>query len=154
MDTSKIASRGVPLLFWWFMIVSQHPGGTMTAATQGPFATQAQCDWGRQQIGVTGQQHLEFAFDVHHHQHVELVAARHAAHAADPVVERNHAAAERDAVAAGVDRLLPGDENERHGTEMRVGRPGGEVERPRPERAQADPGLAAEPPMAGLAFGR
>jgi len=53
MSMIKVMSRGLPLLFWWFMVVSQHPGGTLTAATQGPFATQAQCDWGRQQIGVT-----------------------------------------------------------------------------------------------------
>ena len=44
---------GATIPFWWFMVVSQHPGGTLTATTQGPFVTQAQCDWGRQQIGVT-----------------------------------------------------------------------------------------------------
>src|SRR5262245_65438472 len=53
MDKSKLARRGVTVAVSWFMIVSQHPGGTLTAATQGPFATQAQCDWARQQIGVT-----------------------------------------------------------------------------------------------------
>jgi len=39
-------------LFWWFMVVSQHPNGTLTAATQGlrePGAVRL----GRQQIGVT-----------------------------------------------------------------------------------------------------
>jgi hypothetical protein len=34
------------------MMVSQYPGGTLSAATQGPFTSQAQCEWGRQQIGV------------------------------------------------------------------------------------------------------
>jgi hypothetical protein len=34
------------------MIVSQYPGGTLSAVTQGPFGTQAQCEWGRQQVGV------------------------------------------------------------------------------------------------------
>jgi len=38
--------------FWWFMVVSQYPGGTLSAGTQGPFVTQAQCEWGRQQVGV------------------------------------------------------------------------------------------------------
>ena len=45
--------RTAIVAFWWFMIVSQYPGGTLSAATQGPFGTQAQCEWGRQQIGVT-----------------------------------------------------------------------------------------------------
>src|SRR4029450_1945652 len=29
--------HGTIVLFWWFMIVSQYPGGTLSAATQGPF---------------------------------------------------------------------------------------------------------------------
>jgi len=45
--------HGTIVLFWWFMIVSQYPGGTLSAATQGPFGTQAQCEWGRQQVGLT-----------------------------------------------------------------------------------------------------
>ena len=53
MDKSKRVRRGAAVAFWGFMIVSQHPGGTLTASTQGPFAIQAQCEWGRQQIGVT-----------------------------------------------------------------------------------------------------
>jgi hypothetical protein len=53
MEKSTRVRRGVAVAFWWFMIVSQHSGGTLTASTQGPFATQAQCDWARQQIGVT-----------------------------------------------------------------------------------------------------
>ena len=48
-----IARRTAIVAFWWFMIVTQHPGPTLSAATQGPFATQAQCEWGRQQIGVS-----------------------------------------------------------------------------------------------------
>jgi len=35
------------------MVVSQHPGMVLTVTTQGPFGTQAQCEWGRQQIAVT-----------------------------------------------------------------------------------------------------
>ena len=46
-------NAGVIVAFWWFMIVSQHPGGVLTAATQGPFGNQGQCVWGRQQIAVT-----------------------------------------------------------------------------------------------------
>src|SRR5256885_16752805 len=53
MRKSKGARRGVTVAFWWFMLVSQQPGGILTGATQGPFATQAQCEWGRQQVGVT-----------------------------------------------------------------------------------------------------
>ena len=52
MSKSGVASRGAAVLFWWFMVVSQHSGGTLAAATQGPFGTQAQCEWGRQQVGV------------------------------------------------------------------------------------------------------
>lgn len=47
-----IVRRTTIVTFWWFMIVSQFPGGTLSAATQGPFSTQAQCEWGRQQIGL------------------------------------------------------------------------------------------------------
>ena len=43
---------GVIVLFWRFMVVSQYSGGTLSTATQGPFGTQAQCEWGRQQVGV------------------------------------------------------------------------------------------------------
>src|SRR5881409_1804962 len=39
--------------FWWFMVVSQHPSGVLTAATQGPFSTKEQCEWGRKQIAAT-----------------------------------------------------------------------------------------------------
>lgn len=46
------AIRSTIVAFWWFMIVSQYPGGTLSAATQGPFGTQAQCEWGRQQVGA------------------------------------------------------------------------------------------------------
>ena len=46
------AKRKVIVLFWWFMLVTQQPGGALSAATQGPFATQAQCEWARQQVGV------------------------------------------------------------------------------------------------------
>ena len=53
MGKSRVVSRGATVAFWWFMVVSQHPGGILTTATQGPFATQAQCEWGRQQIAVT-----------------------------------------------------------------------------------------------------
>jgi hypothetical protein len=48
--TSK---RSATVAFWWFMVVSQTSGGGLTATTQGPFATQQQCEWGRQQIAVT-----------------------------------------------------------------------------------------------------
>ena len=34
-----VVKRTAIVTFWWFMIVSQHPGGTLTAATQGPFGT-------------------------------------------------------------------------------------------------------------------
>jgi hypothetical protein len=44
--------RSAIVAFWWFMVVTQYSGGALSAATQGPFGTQAQCDWGRQQIGV------------------------------------------------------------------------------------------------------
>jgi len=53
MRKSKGVRRGVTVAFWWFMLVSQQPNQVLTAATQGPFVTQAQCEWGRQQIGVT-----------------------------------------------------------------------------------------------------
>jgi hypothetical protein len=45
--------RGAVVTFWWFMVVSQHPSGVLTAATQGPFSTKEQCEWGRQQIPAT-----------------------------------------------------------------------------------------------------
>ena len=44
--------RSAIVAFWWFMVVTQYPGQALSAATQGPFGTQAQCDWGRQQIGA------------------------------------------------------------------------------------------------------
>jgi hypothetical protein len=44
---------------------------------------------------VAGEQRLELALHVDHHQRVELVAAGHAAHAADAVVEGDEAAGER-----------------------------------------------------------
>ena len=47
-----MASRSAIVAFWWFMVVTQYSGGALSAATQGPFATQAQCEWGRQQVGV------------------------------------------------------------------------------------------------------
>jgi len=53
MGKSRIVGRGVTVAFWWFMVVSQHPGMVLTASTQGPFGTQAQCEWGRRQIAVT-----------------------------------------------------------------------------------------------------
>jgi hypothetical protein len=53
MGRSDFVRRGAIVAFWWFMVVSQHPGGVLSAATQGPFGTQAQCEWGRQQIAVT-----------------------------------------------------------------------------------------------------
>ena len=53
MGKRGFVRRGAIVAFWWFMVVSQHPGGVLTAATQGPFGTQAQCEWGRQQIAVT-----------------------------------------------------------------------------------------------------
>ena len=53
MGKSGFVRRGAIVAFWWFMVVSQHPVGVLTAATQGPFGTQAQCEWGRQQIAVT-----------------------------------------------------------------------------------------------------
>jgi hypothetical protein len=45
--------RRAIVAFWWFMVVSQHPSGVLTAATQGPFSTKEQCEWGRQQITAT-----------------------------------------------------------------------------------------------------
>lgn len=55
MGTKRFVRHGSSVAFWWFMVVSQHPGGALSAATQGPFATQAQCEWGRQQMaGATG----------------------------------------------------------------------------------------------------
>jgi hypothetical protein len=53
MNKRVIVRRGATVAFWWFMLVSQHPNGVLSAASQGPFASQAQCEWGRQQIGVT-----------------------------------------------------------------------------------------------------
>jgi len=53
MGKSKVVSRGATVAFWWFMVVSQHPGMVLTVTTQGPFGTQAQCEWDRQQIAVT-----------------------------------------------------------------------------------------------------
>jgi len=53
MGKSKVVSRGATVAFWWFMVVSQHPGMVLTVTTQGPFGTQAQCEWGRQQVAVT-----------------------------------------------------------------------------------------------------
>jgi hypothetical protein len=53
MGKSDFMRRGPIVAFWWFMVVSQHPGGVLTAATQGPFGTQPQCEWGRQQIAMT-----------------------------------------------------------------------------------------------------
>ena len=44
--------RSAIVLFWWFMVVSQYPGGTLSSTTQGPFSNQAQCEWGRQQVAV------------------------------------------------------------------------------------------------------
>ena len=44
-----VVKRSAIVAFGWFMIVSQYSGGTLSAATQGPFGTQAQCEWGRQQ---------------------------------------------------------------------------------------------------------
>ena len=41
MGRSGFVRRGAIVAFWWFMVVSQHPGGVLTAATQGPFGTQA-----------------------------------------------------------------------------------------------------------------
>jgi hypothetical protein len=52
-EEGRTLKRSVTVLFWWFMVVTQQPGGALSAATQGPFVTQAQCEWGRQQIGVT-----------------------------------------------------------------------------------------------------
>jgi hypothetical protein len=48
-----LVRRGAVVTFWWFMVVSQHPSGVLTAATQGPFSTKEQCEWGRQQIPAT-----------------------------------------------------------------------------------------------------
>jgi hypothetical protein len=53
MSASEVVRRGATVAFWWFMVVSQHPNGVLSATSQGPFASQAQCEWGRQQIGVT-----------------------------------------------------------------------------------------------------
>ena len=36
MGKSGFVRRGAAVAFWWFMIVSQHPGGVLTAATQAP----------------------------------------------------------------------------------------------------------------------
>ena len=46
---------------------------------------------------------------------------------------------------AAHDALLAGDHDHRHRAEMGVGRAGGEVERARAERGDADAGLAGEP---------
>jgi hypothetical protein len=50
---SAVMRRGATVAFWWFMVVSQHPSGVLTAATQGPFSTKEQCEWGRKQIAAT-----------------------------------------------------------------------------------------------------
>jgi hypothetical protein len=50
---SAVMRRGAAVAFWWFMVVSQHPSGVLTAATQGPFSTKEQCEWGRKQIATT-----------------------------------------------------------------------------------------------------
>ena len=47
-----MTSKGATVAFWWFMVVSQMPGAGLMATTQGPFASQAQCEWGRQQIAA------------------------------------------------------------------------------------------------------
>src|SRR6478752_3862890 len=48
-------------------------------------------------------------------------------------------------VAGGHDRLLAGDQDHRHGAEVRVGSAGGEVERAGTERGDAHAGFAGEP---------
>jgi hypothetical protein len=35
--SNSAVMRGATVAFWWFMVVSQHPSGVLTAATQGPF---------------------------------------------------------------------------------------------------------------------
>jgi hypothetical protein len=48
---------------------------------------------------------------------------------------------------AAHDPLLTGDQDHRHGAEMRVGRAGHQVQRSGPERGNADPGAAGQPPV-------
>jgi hypothetical protein len=49
------------------------------------------------------------------------------------------------ALPAAQDALLAGDQDHRHAAEQRVGSAGTEIECARPQRRQADPGLAGEP---------
>jgi hypothetical protein len=44
--------RALPLLFWWFMAITNAPGAgpTNIVATQGPFGSLEQCEWARQYV--------------------------------------------------------------------------------------------------------
>ena len=72
--------------------------------------------------------------------------------------DRPHRADDVDQLEArlprGLDRLLAGDHDHRHGAEIGVGRAGGEIQRAGAERRQADAGRSREPPLRGRHEGR
>ena len=62
-------------------------------------------------------------------------------------IERDHVDDLEARLPADHDRLLAGDHDHRHRAEMRIGRAGGEVQRARPQRGDADAGPAGQPPV-------